>query len=490
MPRAPVADADRRVGHDRVRAVQPGRERGRVDIGLERRARLALGVRRPVELALAVILAAEHRPHGAVRVHHDHGGVLEIILVAVLPDEALARLLDLALDALVERRLHDDDAVVAELAFAGELLDLLEGPVEVVLRRRVALAVDRRRRVAPRGLDLALGQEARLDHVVEHVVGAGASRRQVDVRGVFGRRLEQPGEHRRFGERDVLHRLAEIILRRRRGAEGAAAHIGAVEIELEDVLLREMELEPDREESLLDLALERALVVEKDVLGELLRDRGAALHDAAAAGVHAERPEGADRVDAPMLEEAPVLGRERRLDQVVGEFLELHRIVVADAAAADLLAVAVEEGDRELLALQPVLARLAEGRQGERQHHHGGAGAERRRLAREIEDGALEAAHPELVRALGEALIAVAHPPPGRIERGVEPGVERQRRAFQARRQRDPGLPVKVHDGWSSLGQDRRSRARWVARTAAVVKILARVAVCSQGAAVSSSIYR
>jgi hypothetical protein len=52
-----------------------------------------------------------------------------------------------------------------------------------------------------------------------------------------------------------------------------------------------------------------------------------------------------------VLEEAAVLGRERRLDQVVREFLELDRIVVADAAPPDLLPVAVEEGDRELLRL-------------------------------------------------------------------------------------------------------------------------------------------
>ena len=115
---------------------------------------------------------------------------------------------------------------------------------------------------------------------------------------------------------------------------GAAAHIGAVEIELEDLVLGQVELEPERQERFLDLALERALVGEEEVLGELLRDRGAALHDAAAAGVDRHGAEGADRVDAPMLVEAPVLGRERRLDEIVGEVLELVGIVVAGCRGA------------------------------------------------------------------------------------------------------------------------------------------------------------
>ena len=53
-------------------------------------------------------------------------------------------------------------------------------------------------------------------------------------------------------------------------------------------------------------------------------------------------------VDAEVLEEAAVLGGERRLDQVVWNLLERHGVVVQDAALADLDAVAVEELDRVL----------------------------------------------------------------------------------------------------------------------------------------------
>ena len=118
---------------------------------------------------------------------------------------------------------------------------------------------------------------AGIDEVGEHEVGAGARRGEIDGRRVFGRRLEQAGEHRRLGEVDVGDLLAEIVFGRRRDAEIAAAHIGAVEIELEDLVLGVVPLEPDGEEGFLDLALDGALGAEEQVLGQLLGDRGAAL---------------------------------------------------------------------------------------------------------------------------------------------------------------------------------------------------------------------
>ena len=92
-------------------------------------------------------------------------------------------------------------------------------------------------------------------------------------------------------------------------------------------------------------------------------------------------------VDAEMLVEAAVLGREHRLDQMVGHFLERHRIVVLDAAAADLVAVAVEERDGEFGFLQPVFVRgLAERGDGKRQHEQEAAGAKRRRFRQRLDD--------------------------------------------------------------------------------------------------------
>ena len=122
----------------------------------------------------------------------------------------------------------------------GDALDLVEGPVEEIVRALLVAAVDDVGRMQPCRQHLALGHEAGSDQIGQHDVGARARRRQVDVRRVFGRRLEQAGQHRRLGQVEVLDALAEIEIGRRLDAEGAAAHIGAVEIELQDFLLRQV----------------------------------------------------------------------------------------------------------------------------------------------------------------------------------------------------------------------------------------------------------
>ncbi len=111
-------------------------------------------------------------------------------------------------------------------------------------------------------------------------------------------------------------------MRRAVDAEGAAAHVGAVEIELEDFVLGQAGFQPDGEEGFVDLALDGALVGQEQVLGELLGDRGAALAHPAGLRVGNQRAGRASDVDAEMIVEAPILGGERRLDQVIGEFLQ------------------------------------------------------------------------------------------------------------------------------------------------------------------------
>ena len=128
--------------------------------------------------------------------------------------------------------------------FCRHALGLVERPVEEIVRALDVAAIDAVGRVQAGRQDLAFGHEAALNHVGQHLVGAGAGRGKVDMRRVFGRRLEQAGEHRRFGKRQILDALAEIEIGRGRDAESAAAHIGAVEIELQDLLLGQVHLEP------------------------------------------------------------------------------------------------------------------------------------------------------------------------------------------------------------------------------------------------------
>ncbi len=246
------------------------------------------------------------------------------------------------------------------------------------------------------------------------------------------RRLEQAREHRRFLQVHLAHRLVEVILRRGVDAVGAAAEIGAVEIKLEDFFFRQPRLQPHGEERLLHLALERALVVEEEVLRELLGDRRAALHHAAGARVGAERAEGAGEVDAEMLVEAAILGGEHRLDQMIGKFLQRHRVVDAQAAIADAGAVAIEEDDRELGFLQPILVGgLAEGGGREREHQNGAGGAEREAFRGHLHQEALGAGDVEAVHEAGEAIPARMRRDAEREEGVAEAGVEIEEAAAQ-----------------------------------------------------------
>ena len=78
-----------------------------------------------------------------------------------------------------------------------------------------------------------------------------------------------------------------------------------------------------------------------------------------------ERAQRAEDVDAPVLEEAAVLGGQRRLDQGVGDVVERHGVVVQDAALADLVAVHVEELHRVLAGQELALVEFVERREGE-----------------------------------------------------------------------------------------------------------------------------
>jgi hypothetical protein len=61
-------------------------------------------------------------------------------------------------------------------------------------------------------------------------------------------------------------------LRRAVDTEGAATEIGAVEIKLEDLVLRQPGFQPECEVCFVDLALDGALVRQEEILGELLGD--------------------------------------------------------------------------------------------------------------------------------------------------------------------------------------------------------------------------
>ncbi len=309
-----------------------------------------------------------------------------------------------------------------------QLLHLVEGPVEIIVGRVFVAPVDRGRRIAPRAEDLALGHQAGLDQVIEHGVGAGTGRRQIDVRREARRRLEQTGQHRGLAQGQVARGLVEVVMRRAVDAERAAAQIGAVEIEFEDLVLGQPHLEPHGEEGFLHLALDGPFVAEKKILRQLLAERGAALHNAAGARIGEHGAERAGNVDAEMLVEAAVLGGQHRLDQMIGELLQRDRIVVLDAAAADRIAVAVEETDGQLRLLQPVVVGgFAERGNGEGQHEQQSGHAPGRPLGQRLDqEPSFPAGGMETVHESGEALVELARPGRAGKDGGIHPRVEVQ----------------------------------------------------------------
>ena len=158
------------------------------------------------------------------------------------------------------------------------------------------------------------------------------------------------------------------------------------------------------------------------------------MHHAAGLGVGDEGAHGAGDIDAEMLVEAAILGGEHRLDQVVGKLVERHRIVVPDAAGADLVAVAVEEGHRQLRLLQPVVVGgLVEGRDRERQQQHGAGGAQGGGFRDELVEPAPPAGDVEAVHEGGKALIGLAQAREAAEQPGIDAGVEAEQQLLDFR---------------------------------------------------------
>ena len=155
------------------------------------------------------------------------------------------------------------------------------------------------------------GDVAVFGHAIDDVIAPRDRFVAFAERIVVVRPLRQGGEIGGFRDRKLVHRLVEIEQRRRGDPVGAEAEIDFVEIELEDFFLRVGALDAQRQERFLDLALERHLVGQQEVLGDLLRDGRGALRPAAGAVIlDVEQAGAADavNVDAGMLVEVLVFG--------------------------------------------------------------------------------------------------------------------------------------------------------------------------------------
>ena len=267
------------------------------------------------------------------------------------------------------------------------ILDVVGVVVHVVAGGGAAF--DDVQRVGPGRLVLLLGDEAMVQHLLQHVVGALVGL----LRGVAGvvvpAGIVAPGvadQARQAGalpQGQVIQVLAEVVLGGDLHAVAGTAHVDHVQVGLQDLLLGQVLLQLQGQVGLLHLALVVLVAVQKGQLHQLAGDGGRALSGAAQQVVH-QRAADALQVHAVMLVEAGVLDGDDGVDELLGNVLDLHvDAVFGPLELHDQVALAVvDEGGLALgpdgrqvqiwRGVYPALGdarRQAHARQRDQQHH-------------------------------------------------------------------------------------------------------------------------
>ena len=199
----------------------------------------------------------------------------------------------------------------------------------------------RKRDLRRGGARLFGGDRAGVRHRRQHLARAGRGGGRIGARIEPRRRARQPRQHRRLPQRHASRRDAEIHPRRGVHAPGAGAEIDAVQPDLEDLALAEAVLQPQRQQQFLHLAAERARVGQEQVLGDLLGDGRAALHQPPAGEVDPDGARQADRIDAGMVPEPAILDRDRGGRQIGRHVGQPQRIADDVAEGGEHVAGAV-----------------------------------------------------------------------------------------------------------------------------------------------------
>ncbi len=180
-------------------------------------------------------------------------------------------------------------------------------------------------------------------HLVEYPVAAFERHSVIGLAAVSFRRLGQDRQISHFVQVEVGDVLVEIGARGSLYAKTAAAQRDFVEIEGDDLALRQHPLDPRGEDHFLQLAGDRIFVADEDVLGDLLGD-GRPAHGALARADLADIVEHgigkAGRIDAAMAPEGFVLGGGVGIDQLRRQVLVIKldpplTLVTVDDLAID-----------------------------------------------------------------------------------------------------------------------------------------------------------
>ena len=265
---------------------------------------------RPFELRrqqLDLIFAESRRHAVRVDVHHDGGIKLvdDVRLVApariairrridsfrddialrfvksasMIPvaQSALQRRLGGLLHAQVERRINLQSALVKILhAVARLALDVLPDLFRKIcadLRRFFVISAEDDRRVEC--LLVLIGFDVALDeHAIENEIAAPECVIGMRNRAVIHRQPDHPGDQRRLWDGQIFRMLADVEPRRRFDSVRAVSEVHLIRVQLEDLILREVLFDVDRQEHLVDFAGPALFGSQEDLFRDLLRQRG------------------------------------------------------------------------------------------------------------------------------------------------------------------------------------------------------------------------
>ena len=240
----------------------------------------------------------------------------------------------------IQRGLDAQPAPVEVLLAVGPLEVPAHLFAEVRPHDRLGERGSGRQRLGLGGPALGLRDESRGLHAAERGRPPGAGEVRVAERGLVLRALDDSGEQRGLGERDLADALAEVVPARGLDAVVAVAEIDLVGVHREDLVLGVAPLDLEGDEGFVDLARERLLRREEDRAGELLRERRAALGVATLLEVRHEGRDRAAHVDAPVPEEVLVLGGHDRVADDRRDLGARNQDPPLDGVAGDRRAVA------------------------------------------------------------------------------------------------------------------------------------------------------
>ena len=226
------------------------------------------------------------------------------------------------------------------------VVDRVHHPVGDVIGRAIAGLRHHMRRMRERAPLVAAADEIAVAHGGEHDPGALFGGAEVARRGKPDGDFTSPASSAASASVKCLRGFAEITLRRLLDAIGAGAEIDPVQIHLQDLRLGEFVLQPQRQQHLLQLARDRALLRQEQVFRQLLRDGGGALRHPHVQDIRHQRARDAVRIDAVMLVEAPVLDGDEGARHVRRQVLERQGRTGKIATPRQRVVLVVDDLDR------------------------------------------------------------------------------------------------------------------------------------------------